>query len=273
MSNAPVRTVKDLMSLDGKTALITGGGGHIGLAVAKAFAELGANIALLDIDGEAAQNNADEISTNFDTRPMVIELDIAKDEALRKVPTQVAAQFGGLDILVNNAAFAGDKNLSGWAVPFHQQSIESWRAAVDVNLTSVFSLCQASAELLSSSASQGCIINMASIYGVVAPDNSLYEGTNMGNPSAYGASKGGLIQFTRYLATELAPHVRANSISPGGLWRNQDERFVKRYEEKTPLGRMGVEEDLVGAAVFFASDLSAYITGQNLLVDGGWTAW
>jgi len=267
-----VRSVSTLLCLVGKTALITGGGGHVGRAMANAFAELGANVAVLDANASAASKVSDDVAAEHGVKTMAMGLDIADDMALRAVPSQIEDTLGGLDILVNNAAFAGDKNLSGWAVPFAQQSVESWRAALEVNLTAVFSLSQASAGLLAKSGA-GSIINMSSIYGVVGPDNALYKGTTMGNPSAYGVSKGGLIQLTRYLSTELAPHVRVNAISPGGIWRNQAPQFVERYEKRTPMGRMGKEEDMIGAAVYFASDMSAYVTGQNLLVDGGWTVW
>lgn len=266
------RRVHDLMRLDGKTALITGGSGHIGRAIAQAYAELGANVALLDINEKKSIQVCKDLESSYGTKTMAIGLDLADDAALRSIPEQVANELGCLDILVNNAAFAGDKNLPGWAVPFAEQDVESWRAALDVNLTAVFSLCQSSAELLASSKT-GSIINMGSIYGVVGPDNALYEDTAMGNPAAYGASKGGIIQLTRYLSTVLAPDIRVNTISPGGLWRNQDAQFVERYEYRTPMKRMGKEEDLIGAAVYFASNLSGYVTGQNLLVDGGWTAW
>ena len=120
---------------------------------------------------------------------------------------------------------------------------------------------------------KGAIINIASIYGSYGPDWSLYEGTNMSNPSAYCASKGGLIQFTRWLATTIAPRIRVNTISPGGVFRNQQEAFVQRYEAKTPLGRMAKEDDFRGAIAYLASDLSKYVTGQNLAVDGGWGIW
>lgn len=266
------RSIQKLLSLNGKTALITGGGGHIGKAIAGAFAELGAKVAVLDINADASAQVCDDIAKTHGTQTMSLCLDIVDDDALRAVPNQVANSLGSLDILVNNAAFAGDKNLSGWAVPFEDQSVESWRAALEVNLTAAFSLCQSSAKFLSQSGN-GSIINMGSIYGVVGPDNSLYEGTSMGNPAAYGASKGGIIQLTKYLSTVLAPKIRVNAISPGGLWRNQKAKFVERYEKRTPMKRMGNEEDLIGAATYFASDMSAYVTGQNLLVDGGWTAW
>ena len=119
----------------------------------------------------------------------------------------------------------------------------------------------------------GSIINVASIYGVLGPNYSLYEGTDMGNPAAYAVSKGGLIQLTRWLSTTLAPDIRVNTISPGGVFRNQADEFVHRYESRTPLGRMAREEDFIGVTAYLASDLSAYVTGQNLIVDGGWTAW
>ena len=119
----------------------------------------------------------------------------------------------------------------------------------------------------------GSIINMASIYGSYGPDYELYRDTTMGNPAAYAASKGGLVQLTRWLATTLAPAVRVNSISPGGVFRSQPEIFVERYKKRTPLGRMATEDDFRGAIAYLASDLAAYVTGQNLAVDGGWGVW
>ena len=120
---------------------------------------------------------------------------------------------------------------------------------------------------------KGTIVNIGSIYGVAGPDLRLYEGTKMGNPAAYAASKGGLIQLTRWLSTVLAPDIRVNCISPGGVFRNQPEAFVQRYVARTPLARMGAEEDLKGAIAYFTSDLSAYVTGENIMVDGGWKVW
>ena len=117
------------------------------------------------------------------------------------------------------------------------------------------------------------IINISSIYGVYAPDWNLYSGTLMSNPAGYSVSKGGLLQLTRWLATTIAPNVRVNAISPGGIFRNQPESFIKSYEGKTPLGRMATEDDFRGAVAYLASDLSKYVTGHNLLVDGGWGVW
>ena len=119
----------------------------------------------------------------------------------------------------------------------------------------------------------GAVILFASTYGMVGPDMRLYAGTPMANPAGYSASKGGLLQLMRYFATLLAPRIRVNAISPGGVWRNQPELFLERYVARTPLGRMAAEGDLKGAVAYLASDLSAYVTGHNLVVDGGWTAW
>jgi len=148
----------------------------------------------------------------------------------------------GLSCLVNNAAFVGSSNLQGWSSSFEEQNIATWRRAFEVNLTAAFHLSQLFAPELRSS-SQGNIINVASIYGELGPDWSLYCGTDMGNPAAYSASKGGLIQLTRWLATSMAPSVRVNAISPGGIFRGQPESFVSRYVAKTPLGRMAIEDD------------------------------
>lgn len=178
----------------------------------------------------------------------------------------------GLNILINNAAFVGTSELQGWAVPFEEQTVDTWRRALEVNLTAVFDLCQGLTPMLRD-AEGASIINIASIYGQYGPDWSLYEGTNMSNPAAYGASKGGLIQLSRWLATTIAPHVRVNAISPGGIFRNQPKKFVPRYEARTPLARMATEDDFRGAIVYLASDLSKYVTGQILAVDGGWGVW
>ena len=267
-----MKSIKELMDLTGRTALITGGAGHIGRAFGHALAEAGANVALLDMDAEATEAAARKIADRHGVKTLGLTIDLADEPALKEVPDRVAEALGGLGILVNCAAFVGTSNLSGWVVPFEEQSVDTWRAALEINLTAAFALIQAATPLLRASG-HGSVVNIGSTYGVVGPDMSLYDGTAMGNPAAYAASKGGLVQLTRWLATTLAPDIRVNCISPGGVERGQDEKFVKRYKARTPLGRMGTEEDMMGTLLYLASDLSAYVTGQNLLVDGGWTAW
>jgi len=267
-----MRTLSQLMDMRGRVALITGGAGHIGQAAAEALAEMGAAVAVLDLDSDKCEGVCEDLRKRFPGQTMPLAVDLAEAEVVRAVPAKVVGRLGRLDVLIHCAALVGTSSLKGWAVPFADQSLESWRSAMDVNLASAFVLAQAAAEALGGSGC-GSIINVSSIYGLVGPDMRLYAGTTADNPAAYGASKAGLLQLTRYLATVLAPKVRVNAITPGGVLRGQDPEFQKRYVSRTPLGRMAVEEDLKGAFAYLASDLSAYVTGQNLVVDGGWTAW
>lgn len=260
------------MSLQGHVALITGGGGHIGAALCEALAELGATIVVLDIVDESCSDVARRIYKTYGVETLPLVIDLSDERAIRSVPETVLGHFGRLDILVNCAALVGTSELKGWATPFLEQSADTWRLALEVNLTAPFVLVQACAEALAASG-HGSVINIGSIYGMVGPDMHLYETTAMGSPAAYAASKGGLLQLTRWLATVLAPDVRVNAITLGGVWRDQPESFHARYVARTPLRRMATEEDVKGPVAYLASDLSAYVTGHNLVVDGGWTIW
>lgn len=261
-----------LMSLQGRRAMITGGAGHIAVAMAETLAELGANLVLVDRDADRLASLAVRLQETFDIAVKTHVCDLEDDAARQGMIDVVKCDGCRLDILVNNAAFVGTSGLQGWAVPFEAQTIETWRRALEVNLTTVFHLSQSLLPKLRVSG-HGSIINIGSIYGELGPDWGLYEGTTMGNPAAYSASKGGLLQFTRWLATTLAPEVRVNAISPGGVARGQSPSFVTRYENRTPLRRMATEDDFRGAVAYLASDLSAYVTGQVLRVDGGWGTW
>jgi NAD(P)-dependent dehydrogenase (short-subunit alcohol dehydrogenase family) len=261
----------DMMSLKGRAALITGGAGHIGREIGRALAEQGAVVALMDLHEDSCQAAAREVEA-CGADALAIACDLADESALREAADSALDRLGRLDILVNCAAFVGTSQLEGWAVPFARQSSATWRAALEVNLTAPFVLTQACEQALQASGS-GSVINLGSIYGMLGPDLSLYEDTTMGNPAAYAASKGGLLQLTRWLATVMAPKVRVNCITLGGVWRNQPEPFVERYTARTPLGRMASEQDVLGSVMYLAGDLSSYVTGQNLVVDGGFSAW
>ena len=267
-----MKTIKELANLEGRCALITGAVGGIGSKMAETIAELGGSLVLVDRPGTDYKPLLQALRNNWDVAFQCIDCDLEDEEQRKILAARVRDEASRLDILINNAAFVGTSGLEGWVTNFERQSIATWRRALEVNLTAAFELAQAFAPMLKQSG-HGSIVNVASIYGISGPDNSLYEGTAMGNPAAYAASKGGLIQLTRWLATTLAPHIRVNSISPGGVFRNQAEKFVERYVARTPMGRMASEDDFKGATAFLASDLSAYVTGQNLLVDGGWTVW
>jgi len=267
-----MKNLADLMSLEGRAALITGGGGHIGRAMAEALAEIGCDLCLLDRPGAVLTETQTQLREKWGVRVEVLGIDLEDEHARTTLPQHIASLFGRLDILVNNAAFVGDSQLQGWGVPFEEQRVDTWRRCLEVNITAVFHLSQLMKPMLKAHGN-GSIVNISSIYGVLGPDMSLYDGTKMGNPAAYAASKGGMVQLTRWLSTVLAPEIRVNCISPGGVFRNQPEVFVGRYIKRTPMGRMAAEEDFKGAIAYFATDLSSYVTGQNLMVDGGWTAW
>ena len=182
--------------------------------------------------------------------------------------TKISA--GKLDVLVNNAAFTGDTIKKLTEHNPNTKNEAAWARIMEINLTACFELSHSLATTLSNS-EDGNILNVGSIYGFMAPDYSLYKGTNMSNPAAYGASKAGLSQITKWLAATFAPDVRVNILSPGGVYRNQPEFFVNRYSQKTLLGRMANEDDIVAPMVFLTSAKAKYITGHNLVVDGGYS--
>jgi len=265
-----MKSFQRLMDLSGRRALVTGGAGHVGLAIAECLLELGATVAILDRDPQVCEQRARELSGHG--KVVAFPCDLSDAAAVRSVVRQVIDKLGGLEVVIHSAAYVGTTPIPGWAVAFEEQQVEPFEAAMRVNVTSSFLIVQEAREALAASG-KGSVVFIASIYGMVGPDMRLYEGTSLGNPAGYGATKGALLSLTRYLSTVLAPSVRVNAVSPGGVWRGQPESFVHRYVQKTPMGRMAVEEELKGAVGFLASDLSAYVTGHNLVVDGGWTAW
>jgi len=258
-----------LFSLRGRRALVTGGAGPLGSVLADALAGQGSDVIIADVNPDACHRVAEEIAERHGVRTWGIASNLLTAEGTTQL---VEAIDGPLDILVNNAAFTGTSGVPGYAVPFEEQSDEAFELASSLNLRAPFSLARQLAPKLSASPG-GSIINVSSIYGLVGPNMGLYEGTRMGNPAAYGATKGGIVQLTRYLSTVLAPKVRVNAFAPGGIARGQDDSFTERYEKLTPLGRMATEDDFRGVVVWLASDASRYVTGQTIAVDGGWSSW
>lgn len=267
-----MRRISELSDLTGRAALVTGGAGHVGRAAAETLIELGASVAIVDRDDRACAEAAAALNLARRDAAIPLTCDLLDEQATRDVVRRVVDRLDRLDILIHCAAFVATTPTAGWGVPFDRQTVAAWDDALRVNLTAGFILVQESRAILEQPG-HGSVIFVSSIYGAVGPDLSLYEGTDMSNPVGYGASKGGLLQLTKYLSTMLAPRVRVNAISPGGIERGQPAAFVERYERRTPMKRMAREEDLKGAVAFLASDMSAYVTGHNLLVDGGWTAW
>ncbi len=261
-------TTPPTTSLAGRTAVVTGGAGPLGSVLADALATAGARIVVVDLDDATCAATAEALPGSGHV-PLASNL--LEPQGISRVVDAVR-DLGACDVLVNNAAFTGTSGVPGYAVPFDEQTDDAFTMALALNLTAPFSLTRRLAPLLRGSG-HGSVVNVSSIYGLVGPNMGLYEGTRMGNPAAYAASKGGIAQLTRYLSTVLAPDVRVNAFAPGGIARGQDDAFVERYEHLTPLGRMGTEDDFRGVVTWLASDASAYVTGQVVAVDGGWTAW
>ena len=269
---AAVNYLEHLFSLKGRVAVVTGGMGQLGTEYVGALARAGARVAVYDVNKEA---NA-ALRTLAKSYPVkFLAVDITDRKALEKASAELEAAWGGPTILVNNAALDFPPQSSGDS--FENMPVSQWEQVLDVNLTGVFLCCQVIGGRMARTGS-GSIINISSIYGLVSPDQRVYENPKSKDrfvkPAVYGASKAGLLNLTRYLATYWADRkVRVNSLSLGGVFNRQEDWFVANYAQRTPMGRMARQDEYNGAVLFLASDASSYMTGANLVIDGGWTAW
>ena len=268
---------RDLFSLKGRTAVVTGGSGVLGTCCCHGLAAHGASVAVVDINESSASDLALSLRDEYGIRTIGIGCDVSDPMAVQDMVGQVEEALGDIDVLHNNAA-SKSANLKAFFAPTEEYDIEEWRQVMSVNLDGMFLVAQAVGRGMISR-QRGTIIQTASIYGVAGPDNRIYEGSHylggaINTPAVYAASKGGVVALTRYLATTWAGHgVRVNTLTPGGVASGQNETFSSKYAARVPLGRMGDAHEVVGALVYLASDASSYVTGQNLVVDGGLTAW
>jgi NAD(P)-dependent dehydrogenase (short-subunit alcohol dehydrogenase family) len=255
----------DRFRLDGKVALVTGGAGLLGAAISKALGEAGATVIIASRDVERCHVLAAELVSKG-SNAEGIGLDLSSESSIRALRDHIVERHNRLDVLFNNAVARAGGTLD------HMTPVE-WETAMRVNSTGLFIACQIFSEPMRAQR-RGSIINIGSIYGIVGPTFSIYEGTQVTNPINYSFAKGGLISLTRYLASFLAPYqIRVNCLSPGGVKTAETPaEFTENYSRNTLLGRMGTPEDVQGPALFLASEASSYVTGQNLVVDGGWTA-
>ena len=262
------KSLRELLSLQDKTVFITGGAGHLGTAMCEALAELGANIVIGSRDDEKGKAIARVLSEEFGVQASGVQLDITDPESLESALLIIEKEYGRLDVLVNNA-WSGKKNT------FESISMDDWKYDIDVCLNGVFYTVKKAVPYLKKT--KGVIVNIASMYGHVAPDYKMYVGTDHANPPSYGAAKAGVIQLTKYLASFLAPDgIRVNAISPGPFPFGdilKNDKFIGTLESKTMLNRIGNPDDLKGVVALLCSDASSYMTGQNICVDGGWAAW
>jgi len=267
-----------LFDLKGKTALITGGAGIIGRACCDGLAEMGASVAVVDIDGGAADEVAKYLAKQHGGTHLGVGCDLRDPEAIGAAVELTVNRLGGIDVLHNNAATKGS-DLKAFLQPVEGYAIETWRDVMAVNVDAMFLMARAVVDHMIATSRRGSIIQTGSIYGAMAPDprvyeGSFYEGHPIDSPAVYAASKAAVLGLTRYFATYWAPHgIRVNAICPGGVDSGQNDTFRTRYSARVPLGRMARSEEMVGALLYLASDASSYVTGQVLMVDGGLSAW
>ena len=267
----------ELFSLANKVVVVTGGAGLLGQVFCQALVDVGAHVAIVDLDLASAETAAKRINKSDTQRVIAFESDITSPESVTQMVANVVKQLGRIDVLVNNAASKGS-SLDAFFESFEDYSLKTWREVMSVNIDGLFLVAQAVGKQMKKQGG-GSIIQTSSIYGVVAPDQRIYEGSEfngrpINTPAVYSASKSAVNGLTSYLSTYWASSkIRVNSLTPGGIASGQNSEFNKKYSNRVPLGRMGEASELVGALIYLASDASSYVTGQNLIVDGGLSAW
>ncbi len=256
-----------------KTVIITGATGLLGEEFAHILSSAGADVILVGLWSVDKNRELElELRRKYHTRPSSYSTDISKQEEVQALFGKVMKEYGKVDGLVNNAQFVPRKHPKR-AAPFESYPPELWHQTLETNLTGVFLCCQEAGKIMSKQ-NNGVIVNVSSIYGMVGADHRIYGKSRLNSPPSYAATKGAIINLTRYLAAYWhGKSIRVNTLTLGGVINNQDPKFVKRYSDKTIVGRMANKDEYNGAILFLLSDASSYMTGANLVVDGGWTAW
>ena len=253
------------MRLAKKIALVTGATGQLGRQFCHALAQEGALIWVSDLDLELCKEVVSNLNKNQQHRPLL--MDVANPESVQNAFSEIRENTGSPEIIINNAGIAVFE-------PFEDRSFDDFMNVMKVNAGGTFLCIQAGSELMRANKTKGSVINIGSIHGIVSGDPKIYTDCARKTAECYGASKAAIIHMTKYFAVHLAEFgIRVNCISPGGVFNNQGKDFVENYSNRTPMGRMANEEEIAATAIFLASDDSTYITGQNIVVDGGWTSW
>ncbi len=265
--------IQNLFSLSGKTAVVTGAAGQLGGEYVRTLLGAGANVAALDIRPDNPKGNLKEIDSE---KFQLAEVDITSRASIQSALETVTARFGNPDILINNAAIDAPPDACEQETgPFETYPESSWELMMDVNLKGLFLCCQVIGGHMAATGG-GSIINISSIYGMVSPDQRIYEYKDKPffKPVTYSVTKSGILNLSRYLATYWAKNnVRVNTLTLGGVFNNQDNMFLKNYTDKVPLGRMAKQNEYNGAILYLASGASSYMTGANLVIDGGYSCW
>ena len=268
-----------IFSLQGKNALVIGGLGQIGINSVEILLAAGATVEVLDIVEESDNKSIKNLRNLCNKNDLIFSnIDITNEKEVNKKIIETLKNFGSIDILINHAHFKGDpkflKPHSEFFSSFEHYPFDVWKKTIDVNLNGLFLITKAVGAVMKKQKS-GVIVNTASTYGLVSPNKSIYKDSGINSPITYAVTKAAIINFSRYLATHWADYgIRINTLSPGGVDNpGQSEDFKKNYSKLTPLNRLAKENEYQGAILFLSSKASSYMTGSNLIVDGGWTAW
>ena len=268
-----------IFDLSNKTIVITGSAGLLGSQYATTLSDAGANVILVDLDSKKNIKLENNIKKKYKTNPSSYSVDLTSKDEILKLKDEIMKNYDKIYGLINNAAFTAKtskiKKIKNFSSPLEDYPLELWNKTLDINLTSVFVCSQVfGSEMLKNN--KGVIVNISSTYGLVGADQRIYGKSKINSPPSGAASKGAIINLTRYLAAYWhGKNIRVNTLSPGGVKDNtyQNSNFIKKYSNKTILGRMARKTEYNGAILFLMSEASSYMTGANLVIDGGWTAW
>ena len=265
----------DLFSLKNKTIVLTGSAGRLGSRFAHILSQAGADVVLVDILKSENKKLERELIEKYNTNPTAFSIDISKQDEMKHLVKKVISKYSKIDVLINNAHFV-PRTHPKRDVPFEEYPLNLWDQTTGTNLRGLFLCCQEIGKIMLKQ-KKGVMINISSIYGIVGADQRIYGKSRLNSPAFYAVTKGAMVNFSRYLAANWeGKNIRVNTLTLGGVFDEQlhkDKNFVKSYSKKTILGRMANKEDYDGPILFLASDASSYVTGTNLIVDGGWSAW
>lgn len=265
-----------LFDLTGKTIILTGSAGRLGTNFAHTLSHAGADVILVDIDDKKNKKLENIISKECKTKPLACNVNITKKEGLLQLGKQIVKKYGKIDGLVNNAFYSPRLNVKRSAMRFEEYPADLWNDVVSVNLTGIFLCCQEFGKIMVKQKTGGSIVNISSIYGINGADQRIYGKSELNSPPSYAATKGAVVNFTRYLAAYWnRKNIRVNTMTLGGVLDESymNKEFIKNYSGKTMLGRMANKNEYNGALLFLLSNASSYMTGANLILDGGWSAW
>jgi NAD(P)-dependent dehydrogenase (short-subunit alcohol dehydrogenase family) len=276
MSEAKLSEQDDLFRLDNKVVVVTGAAGILGRGYCRALAARGADVVVADIDQATCDTLAKQLESETGAKVHGMAVDLSSEPSIVAWSKAILDEHGRVDVLINNAA----AKAKGFFDPLESYTVQTWNEVMAVNVNAVFLAVRELGPGMAKRGS-GSIINVSSIYGVVGPDQRIYEGSEyeamggaINTPMIYSASKGAVVAMTRYLATYWgAKGVRCNCLTPGGVSSGQNETFDQKYSARVPMGRMAKATEMIGAIIYLASDASSYVNGQNIIVDGGLTAW